>query len=218
MRLGFVGFNGLELEALLSRLRFRTCQVFSLEDGMPPGVALDAVLASSNAWESWCKAKSKKSLPELISLPWLVLSVQQTPLAVDKIRGVKPHLIDIREPAPVILDLVQRWLHRRIGNGGVPPPQKSIRDAGALSKRERDVMALLQQGMSNEQIAEAMGIRVSTVKTYMRRIFERMGAQNRAHAVALSGAWPSSASDTGVRVMSALDRSLLRKYDEGGGG
>ena len=217
LRVGFVGFNGLELEALLAGLRFRTCQVFNLKDGLPTGVAVDAVLASGNAWEDWCSSRFKASSLELSSLPWLVLSGQKAPEAVDATRSVKPHWVDIRKPAPVIFDLVQGWLHRRLGSVDLPPPQRSIRDTGSLSKREKDVMALLQQGLSNEQIAEAMGIRVPTVKTYMRRIFERIGARNRAHAVALTGAWHASVSDSGARLVNTSDRPRIRIRDGSGG-
>lgn len=55
----------------------------------------------------------------------------------------------------------------------------------AFSARERQVMLLLHSGASNYQIGQALNIQVSTVKTYLRRIYERIGASNRTHAVAL---------------------------------
>ncbi len=74
MRLGFVGFNGLELESLLAGLRFRASQVFTLDEVFPEGVVLDAVLASDSAWQTWSKSNGTVANPTLHLLPWLVLS------------------------------------------------------------------------------------------------------------------------------------------------
>ena len=54
-----------------------------------------------------------------------------------------------------------------------------------FSERETQVLELLREGTSNDGIANLLDIKPSTVKTYLRRIYERMGATNRTHAVAL---------------------------------
>lgn len=185
MRLGFVGFNGLELEALLAGLRFRASQVFTLQETLPEGLVLDAVLASDSAWQAWSENTAPVVNPTLHLLPWLVLSAYGGPLAPASAHGVHPHQIDIRARAALVLDVTQRWLNQRIGSPGVRWPHRSLRERNAFSRRENEVLALLSQGSSNEEISTALGIRTATVKTYLRRIFERMGALNRAHAVAL---------------------------------
>lgn len=55
-----------------------------------------------------------------------------------------------------------------------------------LSPREREVLQLVADGMSTKQAAVELGIAESTVKTYLRTIFEKLGALHRAHAVALA--------------------------------
>ena len=57
---------------------------------------------------------------------------------------------------------------------------------GLLSPRERGVLRLVAAGLSNRQIAETLGISERTVKFHVRAIFNKLGADNRAQAVALA--------------------------------
>ena len=50
----------------------------------------------------------------------------------------------------------------------------------ALSKRERQVLRLLAQGHSNQQIANAIRLSVKTVETYRTRLSEKLGLKGRA--------------------------------------
>jgi DNA-binding NarL/FixJ family response regulator len=66
---------------------------------------------------------------------------------------------------------------------GVRQPQGR---AGLLSPRERGVLRLVAAGLSNRQIAEALAISERTVKFHVTAIFNKLGAENRAQAVALA--------------------------------
>ena len=57
---------------------------------------------------------------------------------------------------------------------------------GLLSPRERGVLRLVATGLSNKQIAQALGISERTVKFHVTAIFNKLGAENRAQAVALA--------------------------------
>lgn len=61
------------------------------------------------------------------------------------------------------------------------------RKTGALSRREREVLRLVAAGRSNKQIAGALGITERTVKFHVASILNKLGADNRAQAVALAG-------------------------------
>jgi DNA-binding NarL/FixJ family response regulator len=56
-------------------------------------------------------------------------------------------------------------------------------DRAMLSPRERDVLRLLQEGHSVRTIAETLYISLSTAKTYVARLYEKLGATNRATAL-----------------------------------
>jgi two-component system nitrate/nitrite response regulator NarL len=49
----------------------------------------------------------------------------------------------------------------------------------SLTPREREIVALLRQGMRNKQIAGEMGITEGTVKIYLFRLFHKLGVRNR---------------------------------------
>lgn len=57
--------------------------------------------------------------------------------------------------------------------------ERSLRPAEALSDKEWRVLALLADGLSNKQIADAVFLAEGTVKNYVSRIMEKLHARNR---------------------------------------
>ncbi len=55
-----------------------------------------------------------------------------------------------------------------------------------LTRREREVLELLSEGLQLEEIAQRLGIGLETVRTHLRHAGERLGAANRTHAVAIA--------------------------------
>ncbi len=53
------------------------------------------------------------------------------------------------------------------------------RNLPALSYRERQVVALIQQAKSNKEIAFELSLTVGTVKEYVYHIFRKIGVSNR---------------------------------------
>ncbi|GAA2745768.1 response regulator transcription factor [Kitasatospora cinereorecta] len=56
--------------------------------------------------------------------------------------------------------------------------------ATSLSSREQDVLRLVAEGTSNREIAAALFVSEATVKTHLSHIFAKLGAKDRAAAVA----------------------------------
>jgi DNA-binding CsgD family transcriptional regulator len=56
---------------------------------------------------------------------------------------------------------------------------------GPPTKKQLEVLQLLADGLSTEEIAARMFVSVETVKTHLVDIRAKLGAVNRAHAVAL---------------------------------
>jgi DNA-binding NarL/FixJ family response regulator len=55
-----------------------------------------------------------------------------------------------------------------------------------LTQRELDVLGLIRDGHRNKQIADRLGIAETTVNFHIRNLVEKLGAHDRAHAVALA--------------------------------
>ena len=62
-------------------------------------------------------------------------------------------------------------------NAEIPPAEKD--KFGGLTAREREVAALIAQGKSNKEIAEAMTVGVKTVETYVTRVLGKLGFDSR---------------------------------------
>jgi len=60
------------------------------------------------------------------------------------------------------------------------------RGAGPLTGREREVLRLIAEGLPGKQIARALGISERTVKFHTTSLLRKLGADNRAQAVALA--------------------------------
>jgi DNA-binding NarL/FixJ family response regulator len=63
-----------------------------------------------------------------------------------------------------------------------PSPSAQVR----LTPRERDIMRLLDEGLSNKEIAQRLGIEVATVKNHVHNILEKLQVHRRGEAAAWS--------------------------------
>jgi DNA-binding NarL/FixJ family response regulator len=65
------------------------------------------------------------------------------------------------------------------GSAPKPPP----RELGQLTEREREVMVLVAEGLSNDEIAARLVISPATAKTHVSRTMVKLGARDRAQLV-----------------------------------
>jgi DNA-binding NarL/FixJ family response regulator len=67
---------------------------------------------------------------------------------------------------------------------GVLASPQALGQLPALSRRERDVLRLLADGRSNEEIGKELFISPETVRTYVRKAMDKLDADTRTQAVA----------------------------------
>lgn len=69
------------------------------------------------------------------------------------------------------------------GPQGAPPRDADPGAASVLGAREASVARLITQGLPDKEIAQRLGISVTTVRTHIRRMFGKLDVRNRAALV-----------------------------------
>jgi DNA-binding NarL/FixJ family response regulator len=81
---------------------------------------------------------------------------------------------------------------RQVHSGEACIPQAVARQLAAsrhaprLSEREREVLEMLPRGLTNQDIATALGISLNTAKTHLRTIFTKLDVADRSEAVTVA--------------------------------
>ncbi|UFU08182.1 response regulator [Ruania halotolerans] len=78
--------------------------------------------------------------------------------------------------------LTRRVLHEFAQRRSLQPVTAQ-RGAELLTSRERDILLLLAEGMSNEEIARSLVVEVTTVKSHLARMLPKIGVRSRLQAV-----------------------------------
>lgn len=75
-----------------------------------------------------------------------------------------------------------------------------------LSPVEHSVLLHIARGLNNQETADALHLAVETVRTHVKNIHVRLGANNRAHAVAIA---------YHIGVFAAAQQTRERRRDDG---
>jgi DNA-binding CsgD family transcriptional regulator len=102
---------------------------------------------------------------------------------------------------------------RRCAAVRVEPPRKPAAMEG-LSKREREIARLLVAGYSGVNVAAIAGLSENTVRTYVRRLYAKLGVNNRADLVRkLMSPEPSVSAEPSSQLAPPPDSSLVEGDD-----
>jgi DNA-binding CsgD family transcriptional regulator len=118
------------------------------------------LLAAASLWICDLDAFSAHTPPS--SLRVVVFSNEPCP-AYENVAYLHPSA-----PTTELLSLTAAW-------SAAPPAE--------LSSREREILALVSRGLSNEEIASECYVSTATVKTHLLRSFRKLGVSDRASAV-----------------------------------
>jgi DNA-binding NarL/FixJ family response regulator len=96
---------------------------------------------------------------------------------VELLRGVRA----VAAGDALLSPSVTRRVIEQFAGRGASPAQP--RDLAALTDREREVMALVGEGLSNDEIARRLVVSPATAKTHVSRAMVKLGARDRAQLV-----------------------------------
>jgi ATP/maltotriose-dependent transcriptional regulator MalT len=89
-----------------------------------------------------------------------------------------------RDVLPFVGNLLSEWVARYAGSS---PGQPGRRVTHTLTVRERDVLAMISQGLANKRIARTLEISPETVKSHVKSIFLKLAVSTRSEAVSRAG-------------------------------
>jgi DNA-binding NarL/FixJ family response regulator len=78
---------------------------------------------------------------------------------------------------------VTRRLIAQFGSRSNRLPAERRQDLERLTEREREVLVLVAQGLSNSELAKKLYVSLPTVKTHVSRLLAKLGARDRAQLV-----------------------------------
>lgn len=85
---------------------------------------------------------------------------------------------------PQIAQKVARMLKPTFNQQNIPTPEPDQKPI--LSERERNVLKLIAEGQSNQEIADQLHLSLGTVKSYVRMILNKLSVDDRVQAAALA--------------------------------
>jgi len=154
----------------------------------PDVVLMDINLPRMNGIE--CVARLKEQLPKTQVL--MLTTYEESDLIFDSLRrGASGYLLKNLPPAELIQAIEQ------VHAGGAPMSMQIARkvvnhfqqikqprsEMEKLTKREQEILALLAKGYFYKEIAEQVGITLSTVRAHLHAIYEKLHVQSRTEAV-----------------------------------
>ncbi len=133
--------------------------------------------------------------PELPNTEFLILTIFDDDHHILEaiMAGASGYLLkgDLLEQLPWAIQTIRSggsWMSASIARRILTLFQQRLRAPQAtipeLRPREREILHLLTQGLSNSEIAEQLHISPETVRTHIRHIYQKLQVRNRAEAVA----------------------------------
>ncbi|HEX2105767.1 MAG TPA: response regulator transcription factor [Solirubrobacteraceae bacterium] len=72
------------------------------------------------------------------------------------------------------------------GRRYISPRLRSVLDADTLTERQVEILDRIARGEGRPEIARALGVSESTVRSHTKELYKRLGVNERAHAVAVA--------------------------------
>lgn len=151
-------------------------------------ILLDVMMPNMDGWDTLKAIRSNKKIKYIPVIMITAVSEEQKVVSGLKIGAddyvVKPFIL------PNLLARIEAVL-RRCEWQKAAAPKKEVElnknvNIDALTPKEKEVLALVAKGASNQEIADTLCVRDVTVKTHLNSIFKKLKVTNRTQAVLLA--------------------------------
>lgn len=153
-------------------------------------ILLDVMMPNMDGWETLKAIRINKKYSSIPIIMITALNEEQKEISGLKFGAddyiVKPFIL------PNLLARIEALLRRsnwQKDEKKAPTMDLKFTQEGAvepLTAREKEVLKLVSQGASNQQIADSLFVREVTVKTHLNSIFKKLKVSNRTQAVLLA--------------------------------
>jgi DNA-binding NarL/FixJ family response regulator len=153
--------------------------------GNPDVVLMDINLPGMTGIE--CVARLKDRAPKIQVL--MLTTYEESDLIFESLRaGASGYLLKNMPPAELIQAVEQVHaggspMSMHIARKVVNHFQQSSSDVAKLTRRELEILALLAKGYLYKEIADLLGISLSTVRAHLHTVYEKLHVQSRTQAV-----------------------------------
>lgn len=175
------------VSALLRRLDYVPVEAATGLDALdeaakgPPALAVLEVQLDGVSGYEVCRQLRDRYDDEILVVFLSGTRVEPIDRAAGLLLGADEYLVKPFDPGELSARI--RSLARRRPSGRPAPPNGDV-DLDTLTPREREVVALLARGRSQEEIAAELFISAKTVATHIQRVLAKLGVHSRAQAVA----------------------------------
>jgi DNA-binding NarL/FixJ family response regulator len=156
-----------------------------VEETSPDVVLLDLRMPDGDGL--WTLGELRRKNPDLVVI---VLSASESPQHIDQALGMGASSYVSKTINPLDLPSTVRQVvegtvyHRGVVGGGTESatPSRPQGAPGGLSDREMDILRLVAEGLSNQEIAAKVYVTGQTVKFHLSNIYRKLGVSNRTEA------------------------------------
>lgn len=163
-------------------------KILAEKEGQFDLMLLDVMMPNMDGWDTLKAVRKNKKTEHLPVI--MITAVSEEQKVVTGLRTgaddyiVKPFIL------PNLLARVEAVLRRSQWQKEAQPKKEKTINKGvnieALTPKEKEVLALVAKGASNQDIADKLCVRDVTVKTHLNSIFKKLKVTNRTQAVLLA--------------------------------
>jgi DNA-binding NarL/FixJ family response regulator len=181
------------LAGIVSQSLDRACVTRHLDDNESvehrPLILIDCSCYAANRIQAWLTIKNNGSVPPVALYNTEPASLHEALLEWPCVRGF---FYRETSQAKIVdgLKLLLRgdfWVPRRLLHGYLErnrrPPKHTIRAPELLTRREREILSLLEHGATNAAMARSMSVSEHTIKTHLYNIYKKIDVANRVEAI-----------------------------------